>query len=195
MNFDCGVGDCKSCYTTVQSLRQHQRKKHATEYAQNSLMIRKKQRIDEPLPEHLAPKATFVNSAPSVPSVPLNGAIALAHESCQVALANTHQHMEELVEQLKAATNEHISQLTGNQSVMLAQLTDLHQRMKLLAKQTAKWCIICYERENEFAFLPCGHKCMCGPCANATAAKSVKCPICRQNIVKVQRIYDINAFV
>lgn len=192
MSFDCGVGECKSGYSTIQSLRQHQRKKHATEYAQNSLMIRKKQRVDEPLPEHLAPKAKFVNNGPIGPIGP---ELALAHETCQVAMANTHQHMEELVEQLRTNTNEHISQLTSNQSGLLAQITDLHQRMKLLAKQTAKWCIVCYERENEYAFLPCGHKCMCGPCANTTAAKSLKCPICRQNIGKIQRIYDINAFV
>ena len=184
MSFDCGVSDCKATYTTVQSLRQHQRKKHSTEYAQNSLMIRKKQRIEEPLPSHLAPKATFVvNDDPALELA--------AHETCQVALANTRLHLDDQIDHLRAD----ITQISSGHSALLAQLTDLHQRFKLLAKQNAKWCVVCYERENDFAFLPCGHKCMCEQCANMTLAKKQPCPICRQNIAKIQRIYDIHAFV
>lgn len=183
MSFECGVGDCKSSYTTTTSLRQHQRKKHATEYAVNSLMIRsqKKLRVEEPLPSDLAPKATFVETKQLTQET--------CHETCQVTIANTRLHVDEQIDQLK-------SNLGELHSVMLAQITDLQQRVKMLAKQTTKWCVFCYERENDYAFLPCGHKCMCEPCAKATATKGAQiCPLCRTKITKIQRIYDTSALV
>jgi hypothetical protein len=46
-------------------------------------------------------------------------------------------------------------------------------------------CVICYDADGNWAFLPCGHQCACEDCAK----RMPFCPKCRQNFEKVYRIY------
>ena len=48
-------------------------------------------------------------------------------------------------------------------------------------------CIICFEKEKTFAFIPCGHKILCSECVKK---KFQKCPLCRKSVTGVLRIYD-----
>lgn len=46
-------------------------------------------------------------------------------------------------------------------------------------------CVICLANEKQFVFIPCGHMATCGECSFAID----KCPICRAQITKKQRVY------
>ncbi|AKR17350.1 IAP-3 [Urbanus proteus nucleopolyhedrovirus] len=46
-------------------------------------------------------------------------------------------------------------------------------------------CKICYERERNVCFVPCGHAIACGICA----CSFKNCPLCRDNIVNILKIY------
>jgi len=51
-------------------------------------------------------------------------------------------------------------------------------------------CIVCLDRPKTHAFMPCGHRCVCETCGEAVRAqRPSECPVCRQSIHSVQRIY------
>lgn len=51
-------------------------------------------------------------------------------------------------------------------------------------------CTVCYERQVNAALYTCGHLCMCFECAiQVKQRKGGLCPICRQEIKDVIRIY------
>lgn len=51
-------------------------------------------------------------------------------------------------------------------------------------------CAICLEKEPDSALYPCGHMCMCYECAvSVKNQRSALCPMCRQPIVDILRIY------
>merc|ERR1711964_573193 len=58
------------------------------------------------------------------------------------------------------------------------------------APEGAKTCAVCMERTPTRACLPCGHLCLCGPCTARVRDNDNRCPICRRDCVKFQRIYD-----
>lgn len=50
-------------------------------------------------------------------------------------------------------------------------------------------CTVCYEREVNSVLYKCGHVCMCFECAIHVKEKGALCPICRQTIYDVIKIY------
>ncbi|KAH3786394.1 hypothetical protein DPMN_164501 [Dreissena polymorpha] len=51
-------------------------------------------------------------------------------------------------------------------------------------------CTVCYERPVNFVLYTCGHMCMCFECAQAVRKeRNPLCPICRQEIKDVIKIY------
>jgi len=50
-------------------------------------------------------------------------------------------------------------------------------------------CIICMERPNLFAFLPCGHKVVCGDCGQRWIQQTPSCPICRASTMECVRVF------
>uniref|UniRef100_A0A7S3GE50 RING-type domain-containing protein n=1 Tax=Palpitomonas bilix TaxID=652834 RepID=A0A7S3GE50_9EUKA len=53
------------------------------------------------------------------------------------------------------------------------------------AEDDASTCRICFERQKDFALVPCGHR-LCGLCSNAVE----ECPFCRQEVREVLRLFD-----
>lgn len=54
-----------------------------------------------------------------------------------------------------------------------------------------KICIICYDEPRNCFFIPCGHCATCYTCAQRIEINEGKsCPICRQGIVKVKRLFN-----
>ena len=53
-------------------------------------------------------------------------------------------------------------------------------------------CNICYINEKKYACVPCGHMCMCGICANKI---NDKCPICKNTITDIIKIYFYNYII
>ena len=54
------------------------------------------------------------------------------------------------------------------------------------ASNTENECNICYTYEKKYACIPCGHRCMCGNCANKI---NDNCPICKEKIKDIIKIY------
>jgi hypothetical protein len=52
-------------------------------------------------------------------------------------------------------------------------------------------CSICMEKPANCAPVPCGHKCGCEECFTKVMEKDARCPICRTNIDRVIRIFDM----
>lgn len=50
-------------------------------------------------------------------------------------------------------------------------------------------CVICMNHVQTHCAVPCGHKCMCQICAGL-AMKTGICPMCRQNIETIIKVYD-----
>jgi len=51
-------------------------------------------------------------------------------------------------------------------------------------------CVICLENGRSYAFVPCGHKCICDQCAANTFNHHIKmCPMCRQLSIDIIKIY------
>lgn len=57
--------------------------------------------------------------------------------------------------------------------------------------QHQKLCIACTTSCVDTVFLNCGHACMCSNCAKRTNQRSGKCPMCRQPIVKIQKMFYV----
>ena len=50
-------------------------------------------------------------------------------------------------------------------------------------------CVICMNNAQTHCAVPCGHKCLCQACAGF-AMKAGICPMCRQNVETIIRVYD-----
>ena len=48
-------------------------------------------------------------------------------------------------------------------------------------------CVVCMDATKTHLMVPCGHKCVCETCA---AAITKECPICRNNITTILRVYE-----
>jgi serine/threonine protein kinase len=49
-------------------------------------------------------------------------------------------------------------------------------------------CVICMDKQADFALFPCGHKCVCQEDAVATKQRG-QCPVCRSQVQEFRRIY------
>ena len=50
-------------------------------------------------------------------------------------------------------------------------------------------CSICLQAERDYAFIPCGHLCVCRDCAVCVACTDSRCPICRRDSTHVMKIF------
>lgn len=52
-------------------------------------------------------------------------------------------------------------------------------------------CVICLTQKKDHVFIPCGHQCLCGPCATRfkRQARHQICPICRVRIREIMKVY------
>jgi hypothetical protein len=49
-------------------------------------------------------------------------------------------------------------------------------------------CSLCSTPAKSYVFVPCGHLCACGPCAQRTLTTTTCCPVCRKRAQKVMRV-------
>ncbi|KAL3525639.1 hypothetical protein ACH5RR_014011 [Cinchona calisaya] len=53
-----------------------------------------------------------------------------------------------------------------------------------------KICVICYDKQRNCFFIPCGHCATCYSCAQRITAEETKsCPVCRRYIRKVRKLF------
>lgn len=56
---------------------------------------------------------------------------------------------------------------------------------------SATECIVCYDGPRHFIFIPCGHKCVCGVCADRIRQGQARvCPLCRLQFSGVFRVFE-----
>ncbi|XP_074630303.1 tumor susceptibility gene 101 protein-like [Acropora palmata] len=56
--------------------------------------------------------------------------------------------------------------------------------------QTDDNCIVCMELKKDSVLIPCGHLGICFKCANRCKETSKTCPVCREKIIEVHRVYQ-----
>lgn len=66
----------------------------------------------------------------------------------------------------------------------------LESRIEKLESSSKKKCVVCWEQECRYAFVPCGHKIVCGTCVISILSGSRKCPICMQRVDDMLQIWD-----
>ena len=54
---------------------------------------------------------------------------------------------------------------------------------------TNSTCVVCLERQANFAVVPCGHVCLCSTCSDICTGDDRPCPLCRVDIQSTLRIY------
>ena len=65
-----------------------------------------------------------------------------------------------------------------------AKLTEL-----CIIKQTQLRCVVCMGRNSTHIVVPCGHHCICAQCSSNIKARQQSCPICRQTIDSIIKVY------
>jgi len=66
----------------------------------------------------------------------------------------------------------------------------VHKNFQSVSPSKTGECSVCMECEPNAALYPCGHMCMCYNCAmSVTKLRGALCPICRQPIIDILRIY------
>lgn len=51
-------------------------------------------------------------------------------------------------------------------------------------------CVVCLDAPRSHLFVPCGHRCVCGPCAEAVLSDGTsECPMCRSRSTQTLRVF------
>ena len=51
-------------------------------------------------------------------------------------------------------------------------------------------CVVCFDAPKDHAFVPCGHVCVCGACAEQlTKTRTPTCPVCRRAIRETMKVF------
>jgi len=69
-----------------------------------------------------------------------------------------------------------------------AEASDSHSKVD--SPSVSLECVVCHDADKQAAFFPCGHRCVCIPCAKLIYKRKTGCPICRGKIAHYARIYD-----
>ena len=54
---------------------------------------------------------------------------------------------------------------------------------------TKQSCIVCSVEVPQYAFIPCGHLCICSSCSQEWIRKCSFCPICKESFDAIRRIH------
>lgn len=190
MRYACILDNCTNTYAQVSSLKNHQRKHHSVAFEKDGFQM-KRVTPDEPTTTPPGVQKKLKTQESDMTRItPLNE----THENLKALILSMQEEMAKMSNEMQILRNQLLSvtpTIESAKSEMLAHVTDLRDHLSLVAKKTTKWCVVCFERENDYAFMPCRHKCVCRGCAQQVINKYKKCPICRRDAVNAQAIYDI----
>jgi hypothetical protein len=51
------------------------------------------------------------------------------------------------------------------------------------------FCSVCWDRQSDLVFIPCGHVTTCRPCGIKLFLTRLKCPLCRKEIGNIYDVY------
>jgi len=69
-------------------------------------------------------------------------------------------------------------------------LQQRHQEGASEAASPQNECVVCMDSARDSLLVPCHHLCVCMACANSLKTDHGLCPVCRQNITGVIRVYQ-----
>lgn len=217
--FGCAIDKCARHYAQKSGLVRHQRKQHALIYEKQGLQLRML-RVSSTKRQKTAhdPTPIVIVEAKDIRfNAAMEGELredddnedeerlvvqqALVIESLQQRIAALEGRFASLGRSLQdagqqaaqTATQAVEAVLDARCSELFAHILDLKEQQTLIAKKSTKWCVVCFSKENTYAFMPCRHKCVCRDCAKAVYDRNKKCPICRQAITSAKPIYDLSA--
>jgi hypothetical protein len=104
--------------------------------------------------------------------------------------ANVIRDYELRINQKDEELNNANAQITQFQ-VLFSTLTEEKDQlsMKLNDEYQCKECVVCQESRKEYAFLPCGHMCVCEGCAASIQERDRNCPLCRGVSMSIMKIF------
>lgn len=209
LRFGCSIDDCKCSYVNKSSLKDHQIKKHKTVFEKSGIQMKRVSPATATAGDDQSKRLKTANvdlgqvvpiaTAAAVEEAPNPEAVwHAAIERVDARLDSITADISRLSELVMKLSNEgdskSIKMINELNSEVFAHVTDLRQQMTLVAKKNTKWCIVCFERENDYAFMPCRHKCVCKQCAQNVLNNYKMCPICRVAITSANMIYDLSAW-
>jgi len=79
----------------------------------------------------------------------------------------------------------------NNMELIMSRVLELVEVTKKMdfSETTADICMVCYETKRSTVIVPCGHICLCYPCATNLQANALNCPICRGYVLNIIRVY------
>ena len=84
----------------------------------------------------------------------------------------------------------------ADQAKIVAEMELLETRLGLKSpskvSEDSTLCVVCIQEVKTHILLPCGHKCLCRVCATPYIQRntSLTCPMCRENVQSVQRVFE-----
>ena len=177
MSFVCE--ECDKGYKHLSSLTRHTRQVHgeADGEADSTQMKRKPDRMQN----ENQPKKRKVETQED-----LSCAVSKIQTE-MLALRKEVQAMHQVMEDFKSSVEAILS-------VMEGRMVMFDDAVQNVTRKNMKWCVVCFEKENEYAFMPCRHKCVCRECAKEVAREFRQCPICRRSIEAICKIHDLSAW-
>lgn len=80
--------------------------------------------------------------------------------------------------------------LKSRVNILEKQIKDLMGDSDRKVQSNPLECLICWDKESNFALIPCGHKVLCGDCAIVVLSGSKLCPVCQMGVYDMLRIFD-----
>ena len=101
---------------------------------------------------------------------------------------NNNQNNENLVNNNNTLSNffrVYVEPLKGYINTLRNQIT----RLKTENENLKRTCVICYDNDSQYIFVPCGHFCICTGCNNRLNNMNMNnCPMCQTSGTRV-RVY------
>ena len=92
-----------------------------------------------------------------------------------------------------AVIEEHLEHYEDMQLVAATEVKEIPGGMKKVAPDAdgrdCQRCVICLDQQNTHIVAPCGHQCLCEGCTGKVTRGSMLCPVCRQEILLVFRVF------
>jgi len=105
-----------------------------------------------------------------------------AVETTSVPTTRMANMLDTMFSDLRPSTRE------ANESTPVC--TDIASGSTVVESDNDATCVICLTAAPTHAFLPCGHRCTCGPCGSRIMTHRAKvCPVCRAEAIQIVRIF------
>lgn len=104
--------------------------------------------------------------------------------SLQCALDRANEATNQVRDEYRACQQQEEARREADRRLLEREFE--RERRQLEATAAEAQCLICFDAPKQYAVMPCGHLCFCASCKQDKGS----CPVCRQEIVALQRIYQ-----